>query len=62
MVDRSYIVSCGSCGARYRRTDYKHPVRDSDSYSCRRCGNEMASWSGGVIPTFELLEDDNKLA
>jgi len=50
------------CGAVYERTEFKLPVRDSDSASCQICGTELESWSSSRVPKFLLVKRPEKEA
>lgn len=48
-------VSCSNCGARYKRTVTRFPVRDHDHYDCDQCGHRMDEWNSTHAPSYEYL-------
>jgi len=43
-----FYRECSGCGAVYKITRFKIPMRDKDSEHCEVCGEELISWNGGV--------------
>ena len=48
-------TTCKNCGAVYKVTVYRFPMRDSDHYDCAVCGERLATWNDTEAPSFELL-------
>jgi predicted nucleic acid-binding Zn ribbon protein len=48
-------VSCANCGARYKRTVTRFPVRDNDYYDCEQCGHRMDEWNSTQAPSYEYI-------
>ena len=48
-------VTC-QCGAIYERSEGKGLFRDTGSFSCYVCRQELESWSDSSIPIFKLIK------
>ena len=50
------------CGAVYKVTVHRFPMRDSDSFNCSVCGTQIAKWNSTEAPSYELVSkpDDGK--
>lgn len=49
-------TACDRCGSIYAKTVTRLPVRDSDYFDCRVCGERMDSWNGTHVPAYALVE------
>jgi hypothetical protein len=47
-------VTC-DCGAIYRETSVKFPLRDKDKFNCERCGTLIKEWNATTSYSYELL-------
>ena len=48
-------ATCKSCGATYKVTIHRFPMRDNDYFDCEICGTRMASWNDTAAPFYELI-------
>jgi predicted nucleic acid-binding Zn ribbon protein len=48
-------VACDQCGARYRKSVMRFPMRDKDHFDCNDCGNRMDEWNGTTCPSYDYL-------
>lgn len=48
-------VACEKCGARYRKTVMRFPMRDKDHFDCNICGDRMDQWNSTECPAYEFL-------
>jgi len=53
-------TSCPKCGAVYKVTVQRFPVRDNDYHDCNVCGHRMASWNDTHVPSYTLIRDPEK--
>ena len=47
-------TACSQCGAVYRVTVHRFPVRDHDHFDCNVCGHRMNKWNSTEAPSYEL--------
>jgi predicted Zn finger-like uncharacterized protein len=55
-------AECKECGAIYKVTVTRLPVKDGDSFKCEICGSTMRTWSSTLVPSFELKAPGKKPA
>ncbi|WP_072389481.1 hypothetical protein [Hyphomicrobium sp. CS1BSMeth3] len=48
-------ASCKKCGAEYKVTVKRFPMRDSDKFNCEICGELMNEWNSTQVPMYELI-------
>ena len=51
------IVTCPECGAKYKKTVMRFPMRDNDHFDCNDCGKRMDSWNGTHVPTYTKVAE-----
>jgi len=54
------IKVCEKCGAKYKITKIKIPMRDKDSIECNHCNSTIISWNGGVMYTDKEISGPTK--
>lgn len=52
-------VSCEKCGAVYKVTVHRFPMRDKDYFDCNDCGHRMASWNDTEVPSYRQIKKGN---
>lgn len=45
------------CGARYKVTIHRFPMREHDKAHCQKCGEVMKEWNSTESPSFTLIEN-----
>jgi len=53
-------MECETCGAKYKLTKIKVPMRDKDDIKCNYCKTILVSWNGGVMYTDEEISGPTK--
>jgi len=51
------IETCKGCGARYKVTIHRAPMRDKDEFRCYKCDHLIREWNDTAWPSFVLIED-----
>jgi len=54
------LVVCSECGAEYKKSVTRFPMRDKDSFDCNDCGERLDSWNGTHVPTYTQVSQGNE--
>ena len=53
-------TECPKCGARYKVTVTRFPMRDHDHFDCNVCGYRLDEWNSTHAPSYEQISGPTK--